>query len=389
MGGVSTRCLPQAGAPFSLDPIRVEQGRFRAGARWIVPRFYSVFHAPALVRDGRIDELRRLYDRAAAARCNGVRLFGNWYFGGFGLAPYSVKDADWYAWARVAVDEAAARGLYVKMTYGTDWQVLVPDPAERIRLVERFAHWTTTEPTLTVAIANEARKNGWWEADDPSLLDLVRRFKAINPTTPLGASDPLDSGAEGQDNDAYNAMQRAIARSGVDFLLVHPHRKPRFDWVNHLYGAAQTPAAVGFPGICWIEEPMGGSSVDRPGYRDRSMVAHVAAACVGAMVGAYTYMHRPLENDGCPGLLESAIAADIPGSPDYRFYNSSHAGSPVASFSGFAGGKCRTISNGSDGWAVAYGETDGAITYASGWTEIARTRWQDDTGVCVLVQVSR
>lgn len=377
---------PPSGGP--LLPLRMENGRFRTDAGWIVPRCYSVFHALALVRDGNLPELRRLLDRAQAARCNMVRIFGGWHFIGGGLAPFTMTDPNWFGWMDVVLQEAAARGLYVALSYFCDAQVLVPDANQRIVLFEQLAGWALGKPTLLVMAANEARKNGWHEADDPALLDLVRRFRVINGTTLLGASDPLDAGQEGNSASEYNARQETIHRnSPVDYLLVHPHRKDRYDWVSHLYGAAQTPGAVGFHGICWIEEPMGGASRDVPGRRDGSAIAHIAAACVGAMVGAYTYMHRQLEDDIAPGLEESGIAAEIPGSPDYKFYNATLPGSPVTTFTEFD--KCRTCSNGSDGWAVAYGEREGSITLASGWREIGRTRWSDGTGTCLLLHVAR
>lgn len=352
-----------------------------------MPRGYSVFHAPALVRDCNLGELRRLFDRAIEAKCNIIETFGSWYFIGGGLAPYGPDDPAWADWFEVVVHEATARGLYTKIRYACDWQVLVPDTAKRHELVRGFAQWCLDHPTVWAVIANEARKNGWGEADDPALLRLVDDFRAVNRTTLLWASDPLDTPPNSV--DGYNAAQRTIAQHAVSGLLVHPARKDRFEWVNHLYGAAQTPGAVGFTGICWPEEPMGMASHDVPGRRDGSTVAHVAASIVGAMIGAYTFMHRQLEDDACPGLLESAKAAEIPGSPDYRFYNSSFPGSPVASFAGFEGGKCRTISNGQQGWAVAYGETDGAVTLAPGWHEVDVTEWRDGDGICRLQQVTK
>lgn len=376
-----------SGGGGGLKPLRIESGRFRTDDAWIVPRAYSVFHAPALVRDGNIGELRRLLQRAADARCNFVRVFGSWFYIFGGIAPYSMADHGWFDWMQVVFSEAASFGLWVELSYFCDAQVLVPSRADRIRFFEGLAHWTQDKPVVVVTAANEARKNGWSEADDPDLLDLVRRFRSINPTTLIGASDPLDAGQESQSADAYNAAQKNIAGAGVHFLLVHPNRKDRYEWVDHLKGSAETPGAVGFAGKCWIQEPMGGASRDIPGKRDSSVTAHVAAACCGAMSGAYTYMHRQMEDDVCPGLLESAAAADIPGSPDYHYYNSGTPGTHVPSFRDF--GKCRTINNGSQGWAVAYGPHEGSLEYAPGWHETARTRWNDGAGTCILTQASR
>lgn len=383
--------LPQTGGGGGGNvtlPLRIESGRFRTDEGWIVPRCYSLFHAPALVRDNNLPELRRLCQRAYDARCNMIRVFGGWYYTGEGLTPYSMTDPAWFTWMQTVLTEAASYGLRVELSYFCDAQVLVPAASDRIALFEQLARWSADKPSLIVTAANEARKNGWDEADDPALLDLVQRFRAINPTTLIGASDPLDAASDGgSDVDEYNGMQQCIAEAGVDFLLVHAHREDRYGWVDHLKGASETPDAVNFTGICWHQEPMGGASQDVGGRRDCSMIAHVAAACVGAMCGAYTYMHRQLEDDVCPGLIESAAAAEIAGSPDYCFINATLAGSPVADFTDFD--KCRTISNGAHGWAVAYGVHEGTITYASGWREVKRTRWHDATGTCVLVEVAR
>lgn len=384
--------LPQSGAGGGGDtvtlPLRIESGRFRTDEGWVVPRCYSVFHAPALVRDGNLGELDRLLQRAKDARCNCIRVFGGWYYTGEGLTPYSMTDPAWFDWMTTVITRAASYGLRVELSYFCDAQVLVPSSADRIALFENLARWVQAYPSVIVTAANEARKNGWSEADDPALLDLVQRFKAINTTTLIGASDPLDAASDGgSDVEDYNAMQQCIAEAGVDFLLVHAHREDRYGWVDHLKGASETPDAVNFHGICWHQEPMGGASQDIGGRRDCSMIAHVAAACVGAMCGAYTYMHRQLEDDVAPGLIESAIAAEIPGSPDYRFINATLEGSPVVAFTDFD--KCRTITNGVHGWAVAYGSREGTTTLDSGWREIRRFRWTHETGTCWLQEVCR
>lgn len=377
-----------SGGGNALLPLRIESGRFRTDEGFLVPRFYSIFHALPLVRDGNLTELRRLLKRAADARCNGIRVFGSWYYVGDGRESYrfSMNDAGWFEWMGGVLTEAANYGLRVELSYFCDAQVYVPSSQDRIRLIENLASWSKDKPSLIVTVANEARKNGWSEADDPALLDLVKRFRAINNKTLIGASDPADAGSESS-ADEYNRKQENITHAGVNLLLVHAERKARYAWVDHLKGAAETPDAVGFNGICWHQEPMGGASHDVDGRRDGSTIAHVAAACVGAMTGAYTYMHRQLEDDVCPGLLESARAANIPGSPDYRFVNATLHGSPVSWFTGYD--KCRTKTNDVRGWVVAYGVNEGTITYAPGWRELSNTRWADVTGVCRLIEVAK
>ena len=117
-----------------------------------------------------------------------------------------------------------------------------------------------------------------------------------------------------------------------------------------------------------VDEPMGASNVRIPGKRDNSPAAHVVGTVVGAILGGVTYMHRYPETDETPGLIESGFAADIPGSPDYRFVNATLGDSPIVSIDGLDNGKARTLVNdaGTDAWGIAYG-TNGVVRWGPGW----------------------
>lgn len=362
----------------ALLPARLEAGRYRTDAGWFIPRFYSCFEAPWLVMRGRTDELCRRLDRAQAARCNGIRTFGMLAWPHIAYAP---TDAGYWEAQAVVVQEAAARGLYDCLCFFCDAQVVVPHPADRRILTADAAAFCREHPTTWFQCANEARKNGWTEADDPALLELALQFKWASAATIVSVSDPLDTDTEEPDNEYLRRQDRIAA--AADELVLHASRdedttgQRMARWVDHLKGLADRRSRWAGKGVRH-DEPMGAASTRQPGRRDNSAVAHVAGAVVGAMCGGYTYMHRPDEDDACPGLLESAVAADIPGSPDMRFINATLPGSLVEAFSGWE--KCRTLVGQSEAWAVAYGRHPGSVDFAQGWAPEVVLELQDDEG---------
>jgi hypothetical protein len=311
-------------------------------------------------------------DRGAQARCNGVRFAGmldwpTWKF--------SPRDAHYWEAFGVVVREAADRGLYSEVAFFCDAQRIVPDPAERTRWIQVFATFCNLHPTLWAQMANEPRKNGWTEASDESLLALGREFKRIAPGTILSIGDPLDIAG-------YGLHQEKIAKV-ADYIVLHSSRQEddtRYRrWIEHMKGFADGV----WPGMAKLhDEPMGGASIRQLGRRDNSVGAHVAGAVTGAMVGGYTYLHRPDEDDACPGLLESAFAADIPGSPGFRFVNATLADSPVSKFAGWI--KIRTMTNGSVAWIVAVGKIEGEMWLRDGWTLTEVFRFADEAGTVVV-----
>lgn len=344
-----------------------------------MPRFFTCFEAIWYVKTGRLDELRRQLDRGVLARCNGMRFGGSLDWPAIKFSP---RDPGYWEWSDTVVVEAARRGLSSEVAFGCDWQRIVPDPAERTRWVQVFATFANSHPSLWAQMANEPMKNGWDEADDPALLALAREFKRIAPGTILSVGDPRDT-------TDYHLRQQTIAQV-ADYLVLHSSRAEddsRYRrWVEHLKGFKDSQ--VHYPSKALLhDEPMGGASRRQPGRRDNSIGAHVAGAVTGAMIGGYTYLHRPEEDDACPGLVESAFAAEIPGSPDYRFINATIAGSPVKSFSQWD--KVRTLSNGSQGWAVAVGKQAGSVTWADGWIPTTVYHLTDEAGTVTVWTAAR
>lgn len=342
----------------ALQPVHIEQGRYLAVDHWIVPRFMSCFLAIWLFQTGQLYELRRQLQRAKDARCNGIRIFGmlDWP-----AVKFSPRDETYWTALTTVVDEAATYGLYVSWCFFCDAQRIVPNTDERRNWADAAGSFLTSHSTVFFRLANEARKNGWGEADDPELLALARHVKAVSPQTIVSVSDPIDPDRK-EDVAQYNERQRRIA-TVADHLVVHPSRMDDHAewarWVNHLKNLSDTQALI--EKQTWADEPMGMASQRIEGRRDNRATAHIAAQLVGAMVGGYTVMHRSDEDDATPGLMEGAIAADIPGSPDYKFYNAGTPGAPVGAFNGYD--KIRCMWNGQHGYAVGHGWQMGNVEF--------------------------
>ena len=375
--------LPEVVLAVAVPPVqrlRVADGRFIAGGKWIVPFFLSEFEAIWLVQHGQLDELRRELDRTVAARRNGIRIFGMWFYS---IHRFSPADSDYWVALETVITEAAAKQLYVELVVFCDTAELMPTPKRRRAHFERILTLAQAHPNVLVQIANEARKNGWQEADAPELLSLARLAKARAPDVTLSVSDPLDGGTEGGDT-RHNEIQRRLAAAGADYLVEHSDRRDPEDgrfrrWVDHLEGFWDLRGFIGRPIGFIHDEPMGSAAVRQLNRRDNSVVAHTAGACVGAMMGGYTFLKRSEEDNSAPGLMESAVCADIPGSPDFVYINATIAGSPVATFRDFD--KCRTISNGADGWVLCYGRREGPVTFREGWRSAPWFELRDSDGV--------
>lgn len=364
-----------------LEVIRIEQRRYRAGDRWIVPRFGTEFDAVWLVLNGQLPELQRRLDRWEVARMNGIRFAGMLDWRHADQSPYRVfspRDAGYWEATDTVCAELAKRRMWPEWAFFCDAQRIVPDPGERRLWSDAAASKCSQNPHWIFQGANEARKNGWSEADDSALLDLVRHVKVVSPQTLVSVSDPIDPDDPAQ-VATYNDRQRRI-RAVANYLVVHPSRMVDHSrwarWIEHLKGAADTADLMDTP--VWHDEPTGMSSVWVHERRDNRVTAHVAAQLVGAMTGGYTVLHRADENDGTPGLLEGAIAADIPGSPDYKFYNAGTPGAPVGSFNGYD--KVRCLWNGRDGYAVGFGHQMGNVDFHHNRPETALHLERDGEG---------
>ena len=121
------RIVNPAPPPAPLARLEVIDGRFRAGEVWVVPRFMSEFEAIWLVLIGRVADLHAALDRAAAARCNGIRIFGmlDWPH-----LKFSPHETGYWSALETVVAEAAARGLSVEWCFFADAQRLVPSASE-------------------------------------------------------------------------------------------------------------------------------------------------------------------------------------------------------------------------------------------------------------------
>ena len=151
---------PEPPAPLRL---RMERGRFRTGAGWIVPRFYSLFHAMDLVgTEAGLREFRRLLDRAVKARCNGIRVFGMLDWPTIKISP---RMATYGRQREIVFRETSRRSLYVSWCLFCDAQRVMPEAAERTSCLDETLDWLRTQSHGILRLANEARKNGWSEAD--------------------------------------------------------------------------------------------------------------------------------------------------------------------------------------------------------------------------------
>lgn len=377
-----------AAAP--LLPVRVEQGRYRTDERWIRPYGYTCLSLPHYVKTNGAEAIR-LLDRAEAARRNYVRAAANLAWGRFGGAftgmTYSVDDPSQWDILDATVRMAATRSLYTRIPFFCDLQYF-PN-ADRWRWVREFAAFCRARPTVWAQLSNEPWKNGFTSVTDPELLALAREFKRLAPNTLLSIGDPPDV-------DGYSDLQQVLLEAGADELMIHGSRLmtgDRFRWVNHLknFEESRKEYLPKRPGLVH-DEKMGGASIFDSGRRDNSVVAHVAAAFVALAVGGDNYMHRVEENDGVPGLFESAPLADMPGGPEYRFLNDKEGDAPSQGFTGYT--KIRWLSNGQDAWGVAYGvpmeDERRSVRWGAGW-RVTNTviDLADDAGVVRVWQVAR
>jgi hypothetical protein len=348
----------------------VVDGRFANNAGFLGLRFVSEFSAAHLCRTGNEGEIVRRFDRNAAARRNGVR----WLMMArnlFDLAP--SQPGYWEAQSR-AVQLAAERGLYAEPCLFADAQMVMPNRDDRRALVRDYAGWCRAHVSVVPQLSNEPAQNGWIDVLDPTLLELADLFAEEYGSRDFSIGDPPDVVQAESGEPLAGRLVTLAARSRI--IVIHGDRTEdsgRFArWVDHLKGFADFRDTVRGCAL-WHDEPMGMASVrDVPlgngkfYRRENRGEALVAAACIAAVIQAgFTTHYISEQNDMVPGLAESAIAADIPQGPDWRFINAAISGSPVTGFTGFE--KVRPSTNGREAWACGYGLTKGAITWADGF----------------------
>jgi hypothetical protein len=358
-----------AGRGTIAGRLRVIEGRFATDAGVTGLHTISEFSGAHLCRTGNAGEFERRLDRAAAARRNGARVFlmaRNL----FDLSP--MQPGYWDAATR-AVDLAAARGLYTETCLFPDAQMVMPSADDRRALVTDYGAWCRAHVSVLPSLANEAGANGWDSVTDPALLELADRFADAYGSRDFLIGDVPDVVTDGQE-PLRGRLLTLAARSSV--LSVHDDRAEdaaRFArWVDHLKGLAEYRDAVKGCAL-YHGEPMGMASVrdvpignGKTYRRENRAEALVAATCIAAITQTGFCTHYISEQDDTvPGLMESAIAADIPQGPDWRFINAAIGGSPVTGFSGWE--KVRPSTNGAEAWACAYGLSKGTITWADGF----------------------
>jgi hypothetical protein len=350
--------------------LRVERGRLRDDAGFVNYQAVSEFTLPWHALQGNWGEVDRRQSRAAAARRNAQRLLCmlDWFDPTVGpVRQYSPDTAGWDAAMDGVIERAAAQALRSQLTIFADAQRLYPDHQERRRVMRKVLTRYRSAAAVWFRLANEARKNGWREGDDPKILELADEAADILGHRDFAISDYLDGDDEGGTAAQVEAYRRIGQRSNI--LVLHPSRKEdgaRVRWVEHLKGFREIVDKVA-PQCAGIhDEPMGAAGAREPGRRDSRAAAHMAAACTAACLGlGFTYHYISDRDDATPGLAESAAALLVQTSPDYRFTNANLGGSWVTTFSGAE--KVRPCHNGTRGFAAGIGFRRGTLNTAAGW----------------------
>jgi len=291
------------------------------------------------------------------------------------LFDLSPSQPGYWAAADRVVALAAERGLYVEACLFADAQDVIPTYADREALTRLFAVFCFDRPSVIPQLVNEPGQNGFENILDAELFDLADLFAGLYGARDFSIGDPPDVVEAESNGEPLGTLLEILAQHS-NILVLHDSRQEDVSvyarWVNHLKGLNDFRARV--PNCAfWHDEPMGMAGIPwvpipnhAPYRREDRAEALVAAACVAAITQTgFTTHYISSQNDVIPGLLESAIAADIPQSPDWRFVNAALPGSPVIGFSDFE--KVRPSTNGREAWACAYGKQKGAITWADGF----------------------
>ncbi len=320
---------------------------------------------------GHQDIVRARLDKAKAANLTFVRVLGMASI----LFHLTPDDPGYDAAVAYVLAQAASRGLYVEFVIFADAQILYPSESVRQALLARVvkAH---NGPGVLWAVANEAFKNGWQEADDPKILALAETLAGLVGHRDFVISDPVDG-----DNPDVSAqtLQRSITIARhTNIVVIHDSRKGGSApsdgrwrrWVAHLESFAdlvsQVKSAVGHDVSGIHEEPMGAASVCTA-TRECDGDAMLAGTLTGVFSGIATLYHYiAIQDPATPGLDNiGAVLARVPVSGHYL--NDCIGDSPSCGFSGWD--KVRWWITGNSAVGIAYGATPGAIKYRGGWHE--------------------
>lgn len=369
--------LPEArvfGGAATAKPISgrviVLSGRFANDLGFIGIHFISEFSAGFLFQNGRDSEALRRFDRAAAARRNGVRTLGMASI----MFNYSPSNPGYWKNQQRMVEEAASRGLYTELCLFADAQVVMPRHEDRKLLVRDYAQFCREMTSIVPQLSNEPAQNGWSGATDRELLELGDIFANAYGNKDFSIGDPPDETTT-EGGEPLGGYLETLAKH-CWILQIHDSRQEdnaRYArWVDHLKGFTDYRDRVKGC-VLWHDEPMGMAGVrdvplpsGRTYRRENRADTLVAAACVAAITQTgFTTHYISEQNDEIPGLMESGIAADIPQGPQWRYINAGLGGSPVTGFSGWE--KVRPCTNGVEAWAAAIGMTSGSITWDRGF----------------------
>lgn len=353
--------------------IVVLAGRFANDRGFLGIHALSEFSAGYHVATNNDGEVVRRFERGVANRRNVARVLmmaANL----FDLSPR--RPGYWDAMAKMT-ELAASVGLYVEPCLFADAQTVLPARADRQALVRDYAAFCRAHVNVIPQLSNEPEFNGFRGATDPELLDLAESFASVYGSRDFSIGDPKDFVESESGGEPLAGFLRKLATI-CNILQYHDDRGEdagRFArWVDHLKGMDDQRGLVNSKTAAyWHDEPMGMAGVPdvplgngRSYHREARAEALVAACCVAAITQTgFTTHYISEQHDTVPGLEASAIAADIPQTPDWRFINAGIGGSPVVSFSGFE--KVRPSTNGRDAWACAYGKQKGSLTWASGF----------------------
>jgi hypothetical protein len=360
-----------------LARLSVSGGRLVAGGQPFALHCISEFSAAHLCRTNQEGEFVRRLDRAHAAGRNAIRVLS--------MAEYLFKlqptQAGYWAALDRMVALAGQREMYVCLDAFADAQVVMPSAADRASFLKDWAAFVLAHPNVLPSMVNEARKNGWSEADDPALLQLAAQFKSKAPGIAFSISDPLDGDTPEESAETTRILKMLAGLAPI--AVLHPSRKEDITiwrrWLNHERGFAEVDLGGCFK---FVQEPMGAASTRQPGRRDNDPEAQLVGACIAAVCQmGYCYHYISEQDDAVPGLNLLRYANLIPQRAGMSPRNAGTGGAPVGAFMGYD--KIRCCCDEREAWAVGYGaDVRNGQAEWQGWQphEIYRSRnvvlWQ-------------
>jgi hypothetical protein len=326
----------------------------------------SEFSAAHLCRTNQESEFIRRLSRAHANGLNAIRVLSMADI----LFRLNPRQTGYWAALERVVRLSAERSMYVCLDAFADAQIVMPNVAEQRDFLTDWAAFVVAHTNVLPNLTNEARKNGWSEADDPALLQLAAQFKSKAPGIAFSISDPLDGDTLEESAETTRILKMLAGLAPI--AVLHPSRKEDITiwrrWLNHERGFAEVDLGGCFK---FVQEPMGAASTRQPGRRDNDPEAQLAGACIAAVCQmGYCYHYISEQDDAVPGLNLLHFANLIPQRAGMSPRNAGTAGAPVGAFTGFD--KIRCCTDGREAWAVGYGPDvwDGRAEWLGNWRPI-------------------